>query len=190
VPLNYFDETKLHQDFTYQYCLKATQTDFSKQLVMHFEGVMCDAHVYVNGKLTKQHSDGYTPFDVHLSPWLQEGDNHITVTLSGRENPAIPPFGGMIDFLCFPGIYRDVNLTRFDEVRVKNVKVDTFNVLSEPLTEAQLWHPDHPNLYTLQVELLGENLSDYYQCRFGLREAEFRVDGFYLNNERLQLGDG
>lgn len=240
VPLNYFDETKLHQDFTYQYSLKATQTDLSKQLIMHFEGVMCDAYVYVNGKLTKQHSDGYTPFDVHLSPWLQEGDNQITVTLSGRENPAIPPFGGMIDFLCFPGIYRDVNLTRFDEVRVKNVKVDTFNVLSkpiveatvylekladynapltmkltlvsaegntvasqritncqsdeqaikvcfEPLTEAQLWHPDHPNLYTLQVELLGENLSDYYQCRFGLREAEFRVDGFYLNNERLQL---
>lgn len=240
VPFNYFNEQDLHQDFTYYYPLACHENDLVKQQIMRFEGVMCNAHVYVNGVLVQQYSDGFTPFDVHLTPHLHVGENLIVVTLSGVENPNIPPFGGMIDFLCFPGIYRDVSVTSFDAVRIENIKVETCNVLTQPsvnlkvmlqelapytgplnltftlvdpdgesiateqwsvatvtsealelnvfsLDKVQLWDLDSPKRYQVEVTLSGMNINDCYRTLFGFREAEFTVEGFYLNGSRRQL---
>lgn len=59
---------------------------------------MADAKVYVNGQFIKGHRDGYTPFDVLLTPHLLRGENQITVVIDGSENPEIAPFGGQIDY--------------------------------------------------------------------------------------------
>ncbi|WP_084882623.1 glycoside hydrolase family 2 TIM barrel-domain containing protein [Vibrio sp. qd031] len=168
LPLNYFDETVLHQDFTYHKVITISETQITRQQVMTFQGVMCDAHVYVNGVLSKAHSDGFTSFDVHLNPFLKLGENLITVTLSGKENPAIPPFGGRIDYLCFPGIYRDVTISEYDEVRIKNVKIDTLNVLHEPHVQASIFleefSDDYPELI-IEVRLLDSEGKEIAQPR-------------------------
>ena len=51
------------------------------------------------------------------------------------------------------------------------------------------WSPETPVLYDLTVSLLngdGEAL-DEKTLRVGFRDAEFRMDGFYLNGEKLTL---
>lgn len=54
--------------------------------------------------------------------------------------------------------------------------------------EPRLWSPDNPALYTLTARLLrGEEVLDERTERFGIRKAEFRADGFYLNGKRLYL---
>jgi len=51
------------------------------------------------------------------------------------------------------------------------------------------WSPDHPHLYTavLRLEDDGGAVLDEKRQRFGFRDAEFRQDGFFLNEEKLVL---
>lgn len=53
----------------------------------------------------------------------------------------------------------------------------------------QLWHPDHPYLYTLQTNVYkDEALVDTYTTRIGIKWIEFTTtDGCLLNGERLVL---
>ena len=52
----------------------------------------------------------------------------------------------------------------------------------------RLWSPETPNLYvartTIDAEGAGEEV---YETTFGIRRAEFRADGFYLNGEKTFL---
>ncbi len=138
VPLNYFDETDLQQNFTYHKVLMVNEAMLAEHLVIKFAGALSDNRVYVNGHLVTEHSDGYTPFEAYLTPYLKLGENIITLQLSGKEQAHIPPFGGRIDFICFPGIYRDVTLESHAELRVKNAKLETIDVLIEPKLQVDI----------------------------------------------------
>jgi beta-galactosidase len=55
------------------------------------------------------------------------------------------------------------------------------------LTEFQLWHPDHPYLYTLRSEIYDrEELVDSFESRIGIRRIDFsHAGGFTINGERM-----
>ncbi|WFE76921.1 glycoside hydrolase family 2 TIM barrel-domain containing protein (plasmid) [Roseinatronobacter sp. S2] len=125
LPLNYFDETIYQRSFTYQRRIDWTPDMQGRDVWLRFDGVMADACVQINGVEVARHHDGYTPFDAPLTPHLVKGSNIVTVTLSGAENPEIPPFGGQIDYLTYAGIYRDVWLRSAPSVRIAQVKIET-----------------------------------------------------------------
>lgn len=56
------------------------------------------------------------------------------------------------------------------------------------VTDALLWSPDSPQLYRCQVSIKGSvngrSCSDVQEVSFGIRTAEFKSDGFYLNGEK------
>ncbi|MEM6383223.1 MAG: glycoside hydrolase family 2 TIM barrel-domain containing protein [Pseudomonadota bacterium] len=52
------------------------------------------------------------------------------------------------------------------------------------ITDPQRWSIDSPCLYRLTVSLSN---GYSFSTRFGIREAHFRPDGFFLNGERLQI---
>ena len=54
--------------------------------------------------------------------------------------------------------------------------------------EPRLWHPYHPNLYTLTARLVSEGtVVDEITERIGIRNIEFKPEGFYINGEKLFL---
>ncbi len=56
------------------------------------------------------------------------------------------------------------------------------------IDQPKLWHPYHPNLYTLTARILrGNEVVDEISERIGVREMEFRPEGFFINGERLYL---
>ena len=61
-------------------------------------------------------------------------------------------------------------------------EVDEFKV-----ENPSLWDLDEPNLYTLVTKLESQDGEEEYRTRFGFRKAEFRPDGFYLNNKKVKL---
>ena len=64
---------------------------------------------------------------------------------------------------------------------IKNIEIDQLNMV-------KLWDIENPKLYEIKVKLLkGSEVIDEYKDNFGLREAEFRSDGFYLNGRRVKL---
>jgi len=131
---NYFDETSYQRPYSYQKTLVWQPESGGKQVWLQFDGAMADAKVYVNGQFVMGHRDGYTPFDVLLTPHLLRGENQITVVIDGSENPEIAPFGGQIDYLTFAGIYRHVWLKTTDDLRIKNVQAIADNVLADKKT--------------------------------------------------------
>src|SRR5690606_33800433 len=51
-----------------------------------------------------------------------------------------------------------------------------------------LWHFDHPNLYTVSIEVNdGNNIKDKISQRYGYRKIEIKGDKLYLNNEPIRL---
>ena len=61
-------------------------------------------------------------------------------------------------------------------------EVDEFKV-----ENPSLWDLDEPNLYTLVTKIESKDGEEEYRSRFGFRKAEFRSDGFYLNNKKVKL---
>ena len=61
--------------------------------------------------------------------------------------------------------------------------------LSGVLRRPRLWHPDHPDLYRLEVSVsIGGAATDRDSADFGVRWFGFTPhDGFFLNGERLDL---
>jgi beta-galactosidase len=52
------------------------------------------------------------------------------VRLDSTERPDIPPYGGVVDYLTFGGIYRDVSLRYVEPVHIADVFVKPKGVLT------------------------------------------------------------
>jgi beta-galactosidase len=61
--------------------------------------------------------------------------------------------------------------------------------LAGAVDQPMLWHPDHPNLYTLTASVVVDSaMRDQQTTAFGVRWFEFTADrGFFLNGEHLDL---
>ena len=134
LPFSYFDERSYQRVFTYSKTFAADPAWGDDEIVVHFEGAMANAKVALNGVEIAAHKDGYTPFEARLTGRLKAGDNTLTVTIDGSENPEIPPFGAMIDYLTYAGIYRDVWLKRTAPVSIGAVKIETPDALADKKT--------------------------------------------------------
>lgn len=140
LPYNYFDEKSYQEAFTYQKIVAWDPRFEGREVSLVFDAAMADSVVYLNGIEITAHKDGYTPFEARLTPHLKAGDNLLTVKIDGSENPEIPPFGGVIDYLTYAGIYRDVWLKVTAPVSIKNVKIETPDVLAEAKqVTAKVW---------------------------------------------------
>ena len=161
LPFAYLDETSYWRPFLYRKVLRWDPAWAGKEVALVFDGAMADAHVFVNGSLVATHPDGYTPFEVRLTGLLKEGDNLISVRIDGSENPAIPPFGGRIDYLTYAGIYRDVWLKVTEPVSIGAVKIETPNALAAlKEVSARVWLANPQNAAisgTIAARLLAPN---------------------------------
>ena len=62
------------------------------------------------------------------------------------------------------------------------------NFTLDQIPVIDLWHPDHPHLYDLEVALSHAGQPTHrFSTRIGFREARFALDGFYLSGKRTQL---
>lgn len=131
LPFSYFDEKAYQRVFTYEKRFVADPNWQDKDVAVVFDGAMANAKVGLNGEQITAHKDGYTPFEARLTGKLKTGENVLSVTIDGSENPDIPPFGGQIDYLTYAGIYREAWLRVTAPVFIGNVKVETPNALAD-----------------------------------------------------------
>ena len=111
VPFHYFDEHAYQMVCCYQKQIFAEETWKGQRVLLTFEAVGHRADVYLNGKHLAEHACGYTAFTVDLSEALMYGqENLLSVRVDSNESLNQPPFGFVIDYMTFGGIYRDVYL--------------------------------------------------------------------------------
>lgn len=109
VPLHYASPADYEMVCGYRKQFRVPPVQAAPRLFVRFDGAAHQAVVRVNGKLAGQHRGGYTGFAVEITDLVdREGENLLTVQLDTREDPAIPPFGFVIDYLTYSGLYREV----------------------------------------------------------------------------------
>ncbi|MCI5745851.1 MAG: glycoside hydrolase family 2 protein, partial [Erysipelotrichaceae bacterium] len=113
VPINNFDEKMIQIVSIYKKMINIESLD--DQYVLRFEGIGQKSKVYVNGKYVASHLCGFTRFDVDITSFLHVQENEIAVVVDSREINQ-PPFGFVIDYLCFGGIYREAYLLKRKKV--------------------------------------------------------------------------
>jgi beta-galactosidase len=57
----------------------------------------------------------------------------------------------------------------------------------EAIENIALWDLDHPNLYTISLEIQAQGYKDIFEAKYGFRTCDFKADGFYLNNEKVKI---
>ena len=125
-PFHYFDESIYQMVSGYVKELDIPAEYEGKVLLLTFEGAAHEATVYINGVKCCEHSCGYTAFCVDISEYVDYGaKNRLTVRLDSRENLNIPPFGNVIDYMTYGGIYREVYLTVKEPAYIEDVFVTT-----------------------------------------------------------------
>jgi beta-galactosidase len=114
VPDNYFSEVSYQGLWTYEKTFDLTKLDTELAFLV-FEGVMLKVHPYLNGVDLGEKLSGWVEARYDITPYVKEKDNHLIVVVDSREDKSVPPFGRVVDYLTFAGIYRPVHL----EVRPK-----------------------------------------------------------------------
>jgi beta-galactosidase len=122
LPLHYADHESYQGIYGYRRTLRIAKSQKGKRLFVQFDGAAHIATVYCNGKKLLTHRCGYTGFRAEITDSVQYGaDNVIALRLDTTENGSVPPFGFVIDYLTYGGIYRDVWLDERPDLFIENI---------------------------------------------------------------------
>lgn len=126
-PFNNFNEEMLEVVLSYVKIIPIKKEWKDKILKLQFEGVAHQARVYVNHKYILEHRGGYTPFEVDITDEVVYGeDNEILVVVDSKEDSTVPPFGGVVDYLGYSGIYREVSLLITEKQHIDYVFIQSY----------------------------------------------------------------
>ncbi len=140
LPYHNFDNQEYQFISTYRKRFRLPEALDGRRLFIDFEGAMIASEVFVNGVKVGEYEGGFTPFSFDITNFVDETrENVVTVRLDSSERADIPPFGFVVDYLTFGGIYRQVALRYVEPVYIKDVFIRTKDVLTEaPKIEADV----------------------------------------------------
>ena len=126
MPLHYGDHTAYQMVCGYRRRLELGKELAGKRLFLQFDGAAHIATVYVNGQELDTHCCGYTAFRVEITHAVKlDGQDLLAVRLDTRENPAIPPFGFVVDYLTYGGLYREAWLDVKEKSHIEDLYITT-----------------------------------------------------------------
>ena len=139
IPFNNFDEEIYQFVSIYRKHVTIDEKYKGKRLILEFEAVANAADVYVNGKLAFSHKGPYTAFSGDITDLVEFGkDNIIAVKVDSTEREDIPPFGNIVDYLVYGGIYREVYIYVHEDEYIKQMLLSPIDVLEKPTLHVDL----------------------------------------------------
>ena len=107
-PYDYFDERCYQMLCGYRRRIDVPETWRGRRVYLTFGAAGHAAEVFVNGEKLAEHRCGYTAFRVELTKALTPGTAALlTVRVDSRETLDQPPFGLVIDYMTYGGLYRE-----------------------------------------------------------------------------------
>lgn len=173
LPYNYFDE-KSYQFISYYKKILSSINDDKKRIFLNFEGVMTAFKLYINGAEVGEYKGGYIPHFIEITKYVKFKErNEVLVEVDSREREDIPPFGGVIDYLTFGGIYRDVSLYELNKCFIENIlyKYEITDICNEK-----------GNVKIIPKVLINnKSLEGKYQLNFNINNINKVIDIEVLN---------
>lgn len=114
----------------------------SERIVLRFGSATHKAKVYLNGTLIAEHKGGFTPFEAEIHPFLQQGNNRLTVAvdniidfttlpIGNYAEEELPGLGKVVqnqpnfDFFNYGGLHRPVKIYTTPQTYLKDVTIVT-----------------------------------------------------------------
>ncbi len=216
LPHHYYSEGDYQGVFSYGLSFDDEHNELPVK-ILHLEGAMLKVHCYFNDADLGEKVSGYLPVDFDLTGLVKKKGNRLLLLIDSLEDKNIPPFGNVVDYLTYAGLYRPVSLLSHKEHYLSDIFVkarssgkieveaeDEKGAKREDI-ECKLclddqvvaeWKGAQNQLqnietYTLEQPTLYRLLISYngeeYQTTVGFRDAEWRKDGFYLNGKKTKL---
>lgn len=140
-PHHNFDDADYQFISTYRKRFSLPAPLNGRRLYLDFEGAMLAATVTINGHTFDEHKGGYTPFSYDITDYIKEdGENLLVVHLDSCERHDIPPFGYVVDYMTFGGIYREVSLRYVPPVHIEKTFGRAYDVMTDhPRLEVDVW---------------------------------------------------
>ena len=121
-PYDYFDESTYQMICGYRRVIDVPKDWRGKRVLLTVGAAGHSAEVYMNGSFVKSHHCGYTAFTADLTDYLRYGiPNTLAIRVNSREDQDIPPFGYVIDYMTYGGLYREVSLDIKEPVWLRDV---------------------------------------------------------------------
>ena len=126
VPQHYVDSASYQMVCGYRRKLSLGSELAGKHVFLQFDGAAHIATVYLNGRELTTHRCGYTAFRVEITEHIHYGgENLLAVKLDTTENGTVPPFGFVIDYLTYGGLYREAWLDVREKSYIEDLYVTT-----------------------------------------------------------------
>ena len=184
LPFNYFSEEEYQMLCAYRKVIYAPNEWSNKRVIITFEGAAHYAEVFLNGKKIGEHYSGYTAFSLELTGNLKfEEENILVVKLDSRENLNIPPFGNVIDYMTYGGIYRDVYIDVKEKCFISDVFVKpefTGKIVSDIALNGEI--PLGAKIR--QSAMLEDSENEILISEIEISNHEFSING-YIENVKL-----
>lgn len=199
-PFNYFSEEEYQTVSKYKRSIHAPLEWRGNSVLLTFDGVAHYAEVFLNGEKIGEHYSGYTAFTLDISHHLNYvADNELLVLVDSRETLNIPPFGNVIDYMTYGGIYRDVYI----DVKPSTYISDVFakpKANGEILSEITILGDTSPDMRVTQ-SIINEDTSERFadvaaekslSVHSSLDVKVWDIDNPFLYTLRTELwqGDG
>lgn len=146
-----------------------------RRVMLNFDGAMAEPTVYVNGKRAGHWAYGYTPFRLDITPYINDGDNVVTVSLSNMEESS----------RWYPGagLYRPVTLEILPELHIDSWKTIITTEKNHPnyIVDYKTTIPNVPEGYRLRLDILdskGKQIktAEQNELKRGAMEYQFTLD--------------
>jgi len=124
LPRDYFDEDDYQFISSYEKIFSIDEDIAGRSVLLTFHGLMLRAKVYLNAAFLGEYISGYLPFTIDVTGIAHLEGNRLVVIVDSREDRMVPPFGGVIDYLTYGGIYREVEVDVKPNVYLDRVLVD------------------------------------------------------------------
>ncbi len=194
LPLHYVDIASYQMICGYRRHLHLV--DIKERYFLQLDGAAHICTVYVNGKEIGTHYNGYTAYRIEITKYVHSGDNLIVLKLNTTEDPSIPPFGFVIDYLTYGGIYRDVWIDEVPNTYISDAFVKTKSSLSD--IDVDITYDGPTETTNLLLKVFNENQQcvverQYENCPSSIslqipNPILWQVHHGYLYTLELQVG--
>lgn len=100
---------------------KSFTIEEKKRAKLSFDGIYCDAEIFLNGKKLACHHHGYSPFLIDITDFLYHDRENILAIRVDNPIPTSRWYSGS-------GIYRDVDLILTDDISFDEVRIDDYGL--------------------------------------------------------------
>ena len=194
IPYNYIDCKDYQMLCGYKKSFFAPDNWCGKRILLRLDGAAHYATVYCNGHEAAHHACGYTAFTADLTDYIKFGeDNTVTVRLDTRENLNIPPFGFVIDYLCYGGLYREAFLEVRNNCYIKDVSIENTDLRDIAVKISTSCNLSCGKLITDILDADGKTVSSAEGAEFELTVQDGKLwstHSPYLYTLRSRLTDG